>query len=139
MRAGEILAQYTAALERGDLAALAGLLHEEFRLEGAGFAGKREFLSTMKALFEAFPDYSENPTDIEEVGDDVVQFVAHITGTQRGVLLLPGAPPIPATGRIVRLPREPAWIHVLDDKMLIYHVAPVPGGGIKGILTQLKG
>ncbi len=139
MRAGEIFAQYTAALERGDVEAMSGFLHEEFRLEGVGLVGKREFLSVMKAQLDAFPDYSENPTDLEEVGDDVVQFVAHVTGTQSGTLALPGLPPIPPTGRTVRLPRVPAWVHVVDGKILIYHVAPVPGGGIKGILTQLKG
>ena len=141
MQAGEIFAQYSAALERGDLEAMAAFLHEDFRLEGAGLdgVGKREFIAAMKAQLDAFPDYSENPTDVEEIGDDVVQFVAHVTGTQRGTLLLPGVPPIPPTGRTIRLPREPAWVHVLDRKMLVYHVAPVPGGGIKGILAQLKG
>lgn len=141
MRAGEIFAQYTAALERGDLEAVAALLHEDFRLEGVDIdgVGKSEFIAAMKAQLDAFPDYSENPTDVEEIGDDVVQFVAHVTGTQRGTFHFPGLPPIPPTGRTVRLPREPAWVHVLDDRMLVYHVAPVPGGGIKGILAQLKG
>ena len=141
MRAGEIFAQYTAALERGDLEAMAEFPHDDFRLEGAGHddVGKSEFLAGLKARIDAFPDYKENPTDVEEIGDDVVQFVANVTGTHRGTLVLKGLPPIPATGRTVRLPREPAWVHVLDSRMLVYHVAPVPGGGIKGMLTQLKG
>ena len=139
MRAGEIFGHYSAALERGDIEAIAGFLHEEFRLEGVGLVGKREFVATMKAQLKAFPDYSENATDVEEVGDDVVQFVTHVTGTQSGTLVLPGLPPIPPTGRVIRLPREPAWVQMLDGKMLVYHVAPVPGGGIKGIVAQLKG
>ena len=139
MRPQEIFTQYSAALDRGDLDAMRALIHEDFRLEGAGLdgVGKPEFLAAMKAQMDAFPDYSENPTDLQEIGDDVLQFVVHVTGTQTGTLALPGLTPIPPTGRTVRLPREPAWVHIYDNQILVYHVAPVPGGGLKGILAQL--
>jgi hypothetical protein len=85
----EVFKLYTAALDRGDLKAMAALIHDNFRLEGAGLdgIGKPEFLGAMKAQLEAFPDYSENPTDMTEDGD-VVRFVAHVRGTQRGTLAL---------------------------------------------------
>ena len=83
----EVFKLYTAALDRGDLDAMAALIHDNFRLEGAGLdgIGKPEFLGAMKAQLDAFPDYSENPTDMTEDGD-VVRFVAHVRGTQRGKL-----------------------------------------------------
>ena len=52
----------------------------------------------MKTPMEAFPDYSEDPSDMSEDGD-VVHFVAHVRGTQHGTLALPGMKPIPPTGR----------------------------------------
>jgi predicted ester cyclase len=134
----EVFELYTAALDRGDLKAMAALIHDNFRLEGAGLdgIGKAEFLSAMKAQLEAFPDYSENPTDMVEDGD-VVRFVAHVRGTQRGTLALPGMAPIAPTGKQIKLPPEPAWVKVSEDRLLLYHVEAVPAGGIRGILAQL--
>jgi ketosteroid isomerase-like protein len=104
MGAKEVFQRYSAALDRGDLVAMAALIHDDFRLEGAGLdgIGKTEFIGAMKAQLDAFPDYSENPTDLIESGE-VVRFIAHVSGTQRGTLALPGMEPIPPTGRQVEI------------------------------------
>jgi ketosteroid isomerase-like protein len=77
----EIFQHYTAALDRGDLVAMTALIHDDFRLEDAGLdgIGRPEFLAAMKAQIEAFPDYSEDRSDMSEDGD-VVHFVAHVAG-----------------------------------------------------------
>ncbi len=140
MGAKEIFRQFSAAVDTNDIDALAALVHEDFRIEGAGVSGigKREFVAVMKAQLGAFPDYSENPNDIsEDESGDVVHFVAHVSGTQDGPLIFPGQKPIPATGRHFQLPPEPAWVKVKDGKLLVYHVEAVPGGGVQGILNQL--
>jgi hypothetical protein len=98
--------------------------------------GKREFMTAMKAQLDAFPDYSENPMEITEDGD-VVRFVAHVRGTQREALTLPGMASIAPTGKEIKLPPEPAWVKVSEDRLLLYHVEAMPGGGIQGILNQL--
>jgi predicted ester cyclase len=138
MTAKAVFKLYTEALDRGDLDAMTALIHDDFRLEGAGLdgIGKPEFMAAMKAQLDAFPDYSENPTDITEDGD-VVHFVAHVRGTQQGTLALPGMTAIPPTGRQIELPPEPGWVKVRDGQMLVYHVEAVEGGGIRGILSQL--
>ena len=138
MSAKEIFKLYTAALDRGDLDAMAALVQDDFRLEGAGLdgIGKPEFMAAMKAQLDAFPDYSENPSDITEDGD-VVRFVAHVRGTQRGTLAFAGMAAIPPTGRQIQLPPEPGWVKVRDGRLLVYHVEAVDGGGIRGILSQL--
>lgn len=130
---------YSAALDRGDLDAMAELIDDEFRFEGAGAdtVGKREFLAALKTQLDAFPDYTEGATDLVEEGD-VIYFVANVRGTQRGALALPGAAPIPPTGREVRLPPASAWVRVHDGRLLAYHLAGVPGGGIEGIVSQLQ-
>jgi SnoaL-like domain len=134
----EVFLQYSAALDRGDFPGLAALVHDDFRLEGAGLdgIGKLQFVAAMKGQMDAFPDYSENPTDIQERGD-CVHFVAHVTGTQRHALVLPGMDPVQPTGRSIHLPPEPAWVQVRDAKISLYHVSAIPGGGIQGILSQL--
>ncbi len=139
MSPSEIFLQYSAALNRGDFKGMTLLIHNDFRLEGAGLngIGKIEFLAAMKAQMDAFPDYSENPTDIREDGD-VVHFTAHVRGTHKGILALPGMNAVPITGRSIQLPPEPAWVQVNQGKILVYHVDPVPGGGINGILSQLE-
>ena len=140
MGAREIFRQFTAAVDTNDIDALAALVHDDFRIEGAGVSGigKREFVAVMKAQLDAFPDYSENPSDIsEDASGDVVHFVAHVSGTQDGPLAFPGQKPIPATGRHFQLPPEPAWVKVKDGKLFLYHVEAVPGGGVEGILSQL--
>ena len=134
----DVFRNYSAALERGDRKALAALVHDDFQLEGAGLdgIGKSAFIAAMNAQMDAFPDYSENPSNIEERGD-CVSFVAHVTGTQRGALVLPGMNPVAPTGKSIHLPPEPAWVQVRDCQLVRYHVTAVPGGGIQGILSQL--
>jgi hypothetical protein len=85
----------------------------------------------MKAQLDAFPDYSENPTDIAEAGDKV-HFLAHVAGAQQHTLALPGVRPVAPTGRSIRLPPEPAWVQVREGKLLLYHIEPVDGGGVEG-------
>lgn len=135
----EAFEAYSAALDRGDREAIAALIDDDFRVEGAGpdAGGKLEFLAAISAQLDAFPDYSQGVTDLVEEGD-VVYFVSNVRGTQRGTLALPGAAPIPPTGREVRLPPASAWVRVQDGRLLAYHVARVPGGGLEGILSQLR-
>ena len=138
MNPRDVFARYTQAIDQGDIAAAAALIADDFRLDGAGLdgIGKPQFISAMKAQLDAFPDYSENPTDIE-VEENTVHFVAHVSGTQRHTLQIPGLPAVSPTGRKIRLPAEPAWVLVRDGKVVVYHVDAVPGGGVKGILAQL--
>jgi hypothetical protein len=138
MSPSDVFLRYSAALDRADLPAMAALIDEAFRLEGAGLdgIGKQAFLAAMRAQLDAFTGYSENPTDLRDEGD-VAHFVAHVTGTHTGALALAGMPSIPATGRAIRLPPEPAWVRVQAGRLLVYHVLPVTGGGIDGILAQI--
>lgn len=134
----DVFQAYTEAVNKGDLATLEELLHDDFQMSGAGLDGlkKREFLGTLKARFEAFPDYSENPTDIDEDAQRV-NFVVHVTGTHEKKLVLPGIATVEATGKRVELPPEPGWVAVVDEKIRRYHLQDVPGGGMGGMLAQL--
>ena len=141
MDAKAVFQKFTEAVDCGDIEALGKLVHDDFRIDGAGVTGigKADFIAVMKAQVDAFPDYSENPSDIkEDEGGDVVHFVAHVRGTQMYPLILPGRPPILASELPFQLPPEPAWVKVKDGKLLVYHVEPVRGGGIEGIISQIQ-
>jgi agmatinase len=135
----DVFRQYTAAVDRGDVGALADWLAEDFRLEGAGLGviGRDEFVETMRAQLNAFPDYKVNPTDVRGSGENV-EFVAHVTGTQKGALHLPGRVAVAPTGRTIALPPEPAAVVVRAGRIRACRVEPVPGGGIDGILSRLR-
>ena len=117
MTAREVFRRYTEAIDHGDIAAAAALVHDNFRLESAGLdgVGRPEFVAAMQAQLAAFPDYSENPSDIQECGDEV-HFTALVTGTQRHALAPPGLSSVQPTGRPVHLPPERAWFSWVTTK-----------------------
>lgn len=56
----------------------------------------------------------------------MVDFVAHVHGTNKNTFALPGMEPVPPTGRSFQLPPEPVWVRVRDGKLLRYHVEACP-------------
>ena len=99
---------------------------------------KHEFVGLMTALVAAIPDWKFNTTDYKENGNQVT-VTFQITGTQTGELNLPMPwfPKLPATGKHVSLPKEPATVTVKDGKISRLEAAVVAGGGVAGVLAQL--
>ena len=81
--------------------------------------GKVQLLTYVNALTTAFPDWSFNGHVLyeEQVTEQTwkVLFVAAITGTQMGDLILPTLPIIPATGRKIALPNRHMEFLVTSD------------------------
>lgn len=100
---------------------------------------KKAWLDFQKAIQEAFSDWSFHISKIEERGVHVY-ITVHIRGTHTGELLLPhpGLATIPATGIKISLPAEKAELTFNKDKILKMHVDDVLGGGLEGIIEQLK-
>src|SRR6266487_1963941 len=107
MSATEIVQDFSAALEAKDLDKAASYLSDDFMLRGPTPqpVGKNEFIAIQGAFFQAFPDWSFNQSALQEQGDKVISTV-QITGTHTAPLVMPGMPPIPATGKKVSLPQE---------------------------------
>jgi len=136
----EIVKAALAALEAGDFGKVSGMVADDLVLAGptAQPLGKREFLGLQSAMQAGIPDWKFNAADFKESGDQVT-VVFQITGTQTKELKLPmpGMAPIPATGKRISMPKEPATLTLKDGKLIRLEVADVPGGGVMGVLAQL--
>lgn len=129
-----------AAVEANDFNKFAGMLSDDMMFAGPvpKPLGKREFIAVQSALVAAMPDWKFNGADFKEDGD-LVHVVLQITGTQTAELKppMPTMPPVPATGKHVALPKEPATFTVRNGKITRLETESVPGGGVMGVLSQL--
>jgi len=99
---------------------------------------RNEFVTLMKNLVGASPDWNFHARDITVLGD-TVKVTVGITGTQTRTLpgLMPGMQALPPTNKHFILPEEHLSIKVRGDKICEILVDTVPGGGVIGMLTQL--
>lgn len=58
MGAKAVFQQFAEAVVRNNIDTVASLVHDDFRIQGAGVSGigKSEFIAVMKAQLDAFPD-----------------------------------------------------------------------------------
>jgi predicted ester cyclase len=138
MDALEMAQAFVDALEAKDMEKAGTYLSEDFRLYGPTPmpVGKHEFLALQGALFQAFPDWSFNSAALKQEGNKVTGTV-RITATHTAPLVLPGIPPIAATGKHVVLPEERTELTFEGDKIVSLASDNVPGGGVPGMLQQI--
>ena len=129
-----------AYLEAKDAVQAATYMGDDFQFSGFGSdpLNKEQFVSLMKTLFTAIPDWSYHPRELRSEGDSV-RFRTQVTGTHSGMLvgLNPGMAPIAATGKKINLPQDQVECTVRDGKVATMKVASEEGGGISGIVTQI--
>jgi len=103
-------------------------------------AGKAQLLAFMKAITEAFPDWSFNGhvLDEESLAEQSwsVLFVTAVTGTQAGDLILPALPVIAATGTKIALPYRHLEYRVTGDTITAISADFSPNG-LEEVLAQL--
>jgi predicted ester cyclase len=129
-----------ACLEAKDVVQAATHLHDDFQFSGFGSdpLNRDQFVSLMKALFIALPDWSYHPRELRAEAD-TVRFKTQVTGTHTGMLmgLDPGMVPIPATGKKIDLPQDQVECTLREGKVATMKVDTPPGGGIAGIIAQI--
>jgi predicted ester cyclase len=112
---------------------VAGYLAEDFVFAGVTPqpVGKREFIAGQQQWARGVPDWHVTLEDLRVEGD-TVRATSLITGTHTGTLVLPGQPPIPASGR--RFATRDANVATLrGDQVTSLTITP----GTPGILEQL--
>jgi predicted ester cyclase len=136
----EIVKAMLAAAEAGDFNKAGGMLTDDMLFAGPvpKPVSKVEFIGIQSAMRAGIPDWKFGASDFKENGNQVTA-VLQITGTQTKELKLPmpGMAPIPATGKHVSLPKEPATFTIKDGKVARLETAVVPGAGVMGVLAQL--
>jgi predicted ester cyclase len=129
-----------AYLEAKDAIQAATYMCDDFQFSGFGSdpLNKEQYVSLMKTLFTAIPDWSYRPRELRAEGDSV-RFRSQVTGTHTGMLvgLNPGMAPIAATGAKIELPQDQVECTVRDGKVATMKVASDADGGISGILSRI--
>jgi predicted ester cyclase len=137
---GDPVKRMVAYLEAKDAVRAATYMCDDFQFSGFGSdpLNKEQFVSLMKTLFTAIPDWSYHPRELRSSGDSV-RFRTQVTGTHSGMIvgLNPGMAPIAATSKRIELPQDQVECTVRDGKVATMKVASQAGGGISGIVAQI--
>ncbi|MDQ2888175.1 MAG: ester cyclase [Chloroflexota bacterium] len=139
MNAATIVQTAVRAIEAHDIQALSTLVADDFDFPlpgGIAQLHKNDYIGLMGTLVQALPDLSFNVSHVE-VQDNKFRLTTRWTGTQLGLLTLPGLSPFQPTGRSIALPETIDEYTVSDDRIVSLNIQDVPGGGIPGLLTQL--
>jgi hypothetical protein len=136
----ELVSKILSQLETNRLKEAAAGLAEGFNLSGPAPRplNKSEFLELMEGLVSAIPDWRFNMTDAKETRDGL-QIKLHISGTNSRPINIPllGIRSVHSTGKRVALPEEPVEVKIVENKIVVFNVSPVAGGGIQGLFKQL--
>lgn len=128
------------AIEQEEWAQAASYLTDDFVFSGAvpQPIGSAEWLGIHKAFAAAYSDFRLNYQFGAEEGERV-HCTVQLSGKQTSELRIPmpGVPVVPATGKTVSLPREAITVTFRAGKIADFHVDPVEGGGLPGMLKQL--
>jgi predicted ester cyclase len=97
---------------------------------------KDQFLQMLRALYAGFPDwhYEHAPPELRGA---TIAVKWRQSGTHTGTFALPGLEPVPATGRMVRIPEHYFFYTIRGDKIVEIRPEAVPGGAPGGILDQI--
>lgn len=135
----DLLQQGLDAFAKGDTATLSSLLTDDYTFSGPTPQplDKTAFLGLNRALIAAIPDWTFHASNMREEGDKVYVNLA-ITGTHTGTLAaIPGVPPVPATGKSISVPGDPAVFTFRGNQLCQQTVSVSPGSGVGGIYAQV--
>jgi predicted ester cyclase len=127
-----------AAWRAGDWDAVAAMLTDDFVFSGPvpQPLNKAAFIGLGKAILAAIPDWDFHMHDFREEGDTVYATDA-ITGTHTGTLaVIPGVPPIAATGKSIKL-TESQQIYTFRGNLVSHFEVQAPGGGVAEVYAQV--
>jgi hypothetical protein len=85
----------------------------------------------------AFPDWRYDHDEPERRDDGSFTVRWRQGGTHTEALVLPGTPPLAATGKAVRIPEQFFFYKIRGGQLVEIRPEPIAGGAPWGILEQL--
>ena len=133
-----ILHEYIAGLKAHDVSKIASTVADNFRFitPGTTTVNKQRFLTFLRALYAAFPDWHYDH-DEPEWRSDHIAIKWRQSGTHTGTLEFPGMSAVVATLKNVKIPEQYFFYQVRDNQIVVIRPEPIPGGAPQGILEQI--
>jgi RimJ/RimL family protein N-acetyltransferase/predicted ester cyclase len=132
-----VLLTYIAGLKAHDVDKIATTVAEDLRfITQASTVNKGRFLSFLRALYAAFPDWHYDH-DEPELRDDGIAVKWRQSGTQSGTLAFRGMAAVPPTGKKVTIPEQFFFYRVRGDQIVEIRPDPIAGGAPQGIFEQI--
>jgi hypothetical protein len=135
-----IIDESIKAMEAGDIERIDPYLSDDLVFHGVllGDLDKQGFMAIIKALAHGLPDWSfHHKIAAETAGQVLVRIQVTATHTNDLHLPFPGMPPIEATHKTIKMPKEMLRFTFDGDQVCEIHVEPVEGGDLKGLLEHL--
>jgi hypothetical protein len=132
-----VLLAYIEGLKAHDVPKIARTVADGLRfVTPASTLTKEQFLTFLRALYAAFADWHYDH-DEPEMRGNMIAVKWRQGGTHTGVLVLPGAPVVAATGKTVNISEQFFFYRICDDQILEIRPEPTAGGAPLGILEQI--
>ena len=132
-----VLLESIAGLKAHDVDKIATTVGEDLRfITQASIVNKGRFLSFLRVLYAAFPDWHYDH-DEPELQGNIIAVKWRQGGTHTGTLALPGMDAVPATGKKVTIPEQFFFYRVRGDKIVEIRPDPIAGGAPQGIFEQI--
>ena len=140
MNKREIVKALMDAVQKGDFQDAGSMLTDDFRFSGPipTPINAKAWLDMSASMKTAFPDLDYHFKVIGTEGD-VVKTTTQLSGTHDAAFDLTGMDMglIPATHKSFSAALQKTKITVRDDKISLWAVEPVDGGGLTAVLDQL--
>jgi hypothetical protein len=140
MGSQQLVQSLWTAIEAQQFDQALGYLTNDFQFSGPVPVPQsaQAWLGLQAALAKAMPNLTINYQS-GSASDNAVTGSVQLIGTHTGEFSVPvpGIPTIPATGRVITLPREAFTATVRDGKVAALHIDAQPDGGMASILAQM--
>ena len=144
MNPREIVQALLDSVQRGDFEKAESFLSNDYEFSGAlpEPINGETWMAINRSLKKAFPnlEYHFHVDGVDGLDGGVIRISSELKGTHRGVLDLSpvGLGVTPATNKSFATPRENGKATIKGDRVVSWVVDRIEGGGLMGVLVQLR-
>jgi hypothetical protein len=138
MSAVNLVQNLMSGLEAGNYDQVSAIFSDDFRLnlKTPFQVGRMEILGFLGVFKNALPDLAFNFSNAREE-EGKVKGTVQPSGTHSKDVILPGMPPIPATGKVINLPPFAVEFTIKDNQVSEMKIDEVQGGSFATLMQKL--